>query len=98
MDKEKILNQLTAMDPQSVKQRSKRLIHERNLLIRECFVEAKRQCMSASTMLTAIEDSLLQNGAMDARKQIVAKLNTLSSAFDNAFKSLEGTKVPKEHQ
>ena len=45
--------------------------------------------MSASTMLTAIEDSLLQNGAIDARKQIVARLNTLSGAFDNAFKSLD---------
>ena len=89
MDEESILNELTDMAPQSVKTRSKRLIDERNLLIRECFVEAKRHCMSASTMLTAIEDSLLQNGAIDARKQIVARLNTLSGAFDNAFKSLD---------
>ena len=92
---QEILDELTTMNPQQIKDRSKRLIHERDSLVRECFVEAKKKCISASAILTSIESSLLENGARDAQKQIVARLNTLTESFDNAFNSIDGRTISK---
>ena len=75
-------------EPLSIKDRSERLVEERDILIRESFIEAKKQCRYATEILSSMGDSLLENGALEARKQIVARLEQLDVLFDNAFKSL----------
>lgn len=75
-------------EPLSIKDRSERLIVERDLLIRESFIEAKKRCRDACEILSNMGDSLLENGASEARKQIVSRLDQLDLVFDNAFKSL----------